>query len=380
MASVHIDHVSKSYQRGVAPANDDISLAVTDGEILVLFGPSGCGKTTLLRLIAGLERVSSGRITLGERVVDGGPFVEPGDRDVAMVFQSAALYPHMSVFDNMAFGLKMRRVPVPDIGRRINDVAARFELEELLQRRPQALSDGQRQRVALARALVREPQLFLLDEPLSMLDARRRAAFRAELKQLQRRLGVTMITVTHDQNEAMALGDRIAVLEQGRLQQLGTPLEIYNRPANRSVAAALGAPPMNFLGGRLVQGLVIKLNRQQSFLLPDRFQAAASDGLDVELGIRPEHLIVKKANHGVLKATVELVEQLGEHADVHVRLNGGEDTPLIIARAERDAPAPDIGELVGLVSRMDAVHVFERATGAALAASERSRDDSTNPS
>src|SRR5881398_2846321 len=241
MATVTYDHVTKKF--GEVTAVDDLNIAVRDGEFLVLVGPSGCGKTTALRMLAGLEEQTSGNIMIGERVVND---VAPKDRDIAMVFQNYALYPHMSVYDNMAFGLKMRKFPKPEIQKRVQDAAEILGIQELLKRKPRQLSGGQRQRVAVGRAIVRHPQVFLFDEPLSNLDAKLRVQMRVELKKLHDRLGTTAIYVTHDQVEAMTLGDRVVVMKDGLVQQVGEPLELYNEPANLFVAGFLGSPAMNF--------------------------------------------------------------------------------------------------------------------------------------
>src|SRR5256885_14066654 len=244
MAGVTLDHISKKY--GEVTAVNDLNIQIRDQEFLVLVGPSGCGKSTALRMIAGLEEITGGDLYIGDRRVND---VEPKDGDIAMVSQSYALYPHMSVYDNMAFGLKLRKRPKPEIERRVKEAANLLGLENLLQRKPKQLSGGQRQRVALGRAIVREPKVFLMDEPLSNLDAKLRVQMRAELKKLHRRLGITTIYVTHDQVEAMTLGDRIAVMNAGKLQQLGVPQEVYDHPTNVFVAGFIGSPPMNLLRG-----------------------------------------------------------------------------------------------------------------------------------
>src|SRR3982751_3312946 len=252
MAGVTLDHISKKY--GEVTAVNDLNIQIRDQEFLVLVGPSGCGKSTALRMIAGLEEITGGDLYIGDRRVND---VAPKDRDIAMVFQSYALYPHMSVYDNMAFGLKLRKRPKQEIDRRVKEAAELLGLQNLLQRKPKQLSGGQRQRVALARAIVREPQVFLMDEPLSNLDAKRRVHTRTELKTLQRELGTTMIFVTHDQAEAMSLANRIAVLSAGELQQIGTPDDVYNRPANVFVADFIGSPPMNLMAGTRKDGSVV---------------------------------------------------------------------------------------------------------------------------
>ena len=363
MAGVSIEHVTKVYKAGTPPASDDISVEIRDGEFFILLGPSGCGKSTLLRMIAGLERTSSGTIRIGDRVVDGGgTYLEPKNRDIAMVFQSYALYPHMTVAENMGFGLRMRGVDKATIKAKTEEAARKLDLDTLLERLPKELSGGQRQRVALGRALVREPSVFLLDEPLSNLDAKLRGTMRVTLKQLQVSLATTMIYVTHDQVEAMTLGDRVAVFNAGRLQQVGPPLEIYHRPVNRFVAGFLGAPPMNFFRAEGLTGGLVELDGAQRYTLPERLRSIAPEGFDGELGVRPEDLIVEPANRGQIQAGVEVVEPLGDHTDVHVRLVGVKDGPMIVARApEGSIPARE--EIIALVPRPDHVHLFARDSG-----------------
>ncbi len=342
MAEVTLEHVTKTFgsKRGEVRAVDDLNLAVANQEFAVLVGPSGCGKTTTLRLIAGLEELTTGTIRIGERVVND---VAPRDRNIAMVFQNYALYPHMTVFKNMAFGLKMRRVPKNDIKRKVGEVACTLHLEHLLDRKPAALSGGERQRVALGRAIVRTPQVFLFDEPLSNLDARLRVQMRTEIKSLHRDLGTTIIYVTHDQEEAMTLGDRIVILKDGVIQQCGAPLEVYNRPANRFVAGFIGTPPMNLLEGRLegegesvcFAGSVGRLEVSPEAATGLR----AHRGQVVVLGIRPEHLRLSGTDAGLAVAglgdlprgytpiaemSVRIVEPLGDSINVHLVAPGGE--------------------------------------------------------
>src|SRR5579862_739793 len=295
MAEIVFEHVTKQFDE--SKAVDDLSIDVADGEFLVLVGPSGCGKTTALRMLAGLEDISSGRILIGDRVVN---HVAPGARNVAMVFQSYALYPHMSVYDNLAFGLRNYKVPKEEITRRVNAAAATLELDGLLKRKPKQLSGGQRQRVALGRAIVREPEGFLMDEPLSNLDAALRVQTRAEILRLQKRLGTTTIYVTHDQVEAMTMGDRIAVMRSGVLQQIGTPEQIYMRPANTFVATFIGSPAMN--------------------LIPAPVLGLGADSLLA--GFRPEHVRLEAAVNGSVgfDAEIEVVEFLGDEQLAHLRL------------------------------------------------------------
>ncbi|HET7043792.1 MAG TPA: sn-glycerol-3-phosphate ABC transporter ATP-binding protein UgpC [Gaiellaceae bacterium] len=296
MAPIRFEHVTKSFDE--TKAVDDLSIEVADGEFLVLVGPSGCGKTTALRMLAGLEQITSGRILIGDRVVNN---VAPGSRDVAMVFQSYALYPHMTVFDNLAFSLRNRKLPKAEIERRVDSAAEVLELGTMLKRKPKQLSGGQRQRVALGRAIVREPAAFLMDEPLSNLDAALRVQTRAEIMKLQKRLRTTTIYVTHDQIEAMTMGDRIAVMSGGVLQQLGTPEELYTRPANTFVATFIGSPAMN--------------------LLPSALVGIGGDGQLA--GFRPEHVRLGNGSGGAASydAVVEVVEYLGDEQLAHLRVH-----------------------------------------------------------
>ncbi len=295
MAPITFEHVTKRFDETTAV--DDLSINVSDGEFLVLVGPSGCGKTTALRMLAGLEDITSGRILIGDRVVN---HVAPGARDVAMVFQSYALYPHMTVYDNLAFSLRNHKVPKAEVDRRVRQTADVLELGDFLKRKPRQLSGGQRQRVALGRAIVREPKGFLMDEPLSNLDAALRVQTRAEILRLQNRLGTTTIYVTHDQVEAMTMGDRIAVMSKGELQQLGTPEELYERPANTFVARFLGSPSMNMLPSSVL----------------------GVGGTGQLAGFRPEHVRLGngRAGSGSLDAAVEVVEYLGDEQLAHLRL------------------------------------------------------------
>jgi multiple sugar transport system ATP-binding protein len=301
MASIVFDHITKKFDE--TKAVDDLNIEVADGEFLVLVGPSGCGKTTALRMLAGLEEISSGRILIGSRVVNN---VAPGARNVAMVFQSYALYPHMTVYANLAFGLRNYKVPKEEIDRRVQSAAKALELDSMLKRKPKQLSGGQRQRVALGRAIVREPDAFLMDEPLSNLDAALRLQTRAEILKLQRRLGTTTIYVTHDQVEAMTMGDRIAVMRLGVLQQIGTPEDLYTNPANTFVATFIGSPAMN--------------------LLPASTLGIKADGKLA--GFRPEHIVLGNDSSAAIHydATVEVVEYLGDEQLAHLRLG---DTDII---------------------------------------------------
>lgn len=335
LARVELQNVTKRF--GKVTAVSELSLDVRDREFLVLLGPSGCGKTTLLRLIAGLESPSSGEVLIGDRVVTS---ISPKDRDVAMVFQNYALYPHMSVFDNMAFGLKLRKVARPEIARRVQDAAEMLDIAPLLQRKPKELSGGERQRVALARAIVREPQVFLMDEPLSNLDAQLRVRTRSELVKLQRRLQATVIYVTHDQTEAMTMADRVAVMQGGVLQQVADPQSLYDSPANRFVAGFIGSPGMNFFPGRIIADG----NRSNVVTAAFRFSigptdGAQRDGRSVLLGVRPEDLfptVASAAESSAVRftATVESIEPLGNEKLLHLVAGASE----LVARVEPRFP------------------------------------------
>jgi multiple sugar transport system ATP-binding protein len=326
MAEVTFENVSKIYPDGTR-AVSSIDLAIQDGEFMVLVGPSGCGKTTALRMVAGLEEISEGELKIGERVVNN---VAPRNRDIAMVFQSYALYPHLTVYDNIAFGLKLRKMAKDEIDRRVKDAARVLDLEPFLDRKPRALSGGQRQRVAMGRAIVRQPQAFLMDEPLSNLDAKLRVQMRAEISQLQSRLGTTTIYVTHDQVEAMTMGDRVAVMRKGELQQVATPQELYDHPVNLFVGGFIGSPAMNLLEGTLERengGMAVSVGDQRLALteraLSERPDLKSFDGKTVIVGIRPEHLEDAALASDVpgenrLKGQVALTEALGAELIVYV--------------------------------------------------------------
>jgi len=302
MAELKLSGIVKNF--GAVRVLHGIDLAVRDGEMIVIVGASGCGKSTLLRIVAGLERSTGGKVLIDDRDVTA---LEPAARDIAMVFQNYALYPHMRVFDNMAYGLRIRGLDREDIKRRVQEAADLLGLSELLDRRPRELSGGQRQRVAMGRAIVREPKLFLFDEPLSNLDAKLRVAMRAEIKRLQRRLGVTSLFVTHDQVEAMTLGDRLVVMHEGRAAQIASPMEIFDRPADTYVAGFIGSPAMNFLPAKITEdGKAARLSDGNIIALPPG-QYAAHPGQKVTLGIRPEHIILP----GPLRLITDLIEPLG---------------------------------------------------------------------
>ncbi|OGV69881.1 MAG: glycerol-3-phosphate ABC transporter ATP-binding protein [Lentisphaerae bacterium RIFOXYA12_FULL_48_11] len=324
MAKVELRNVHKFYDGGVKAVND-FSLDVADGEFVVLVGPSGCGKSTTLRMIAGLEEISSGAISIGDRVVNDVP---PKDRDIAMVFQNYALYPHMTVYENMEFGLKLRKFPGAEIEQRIKEAARILGLTDLLDRKPKALSGGQRQRVAVGRAIVRKPAVFLFDEPLSNLDAKLRVQMRVEISRLHRQLGATMIYVTHDQIEAMTMGQRIVVMKDGVIQQVADPLGLYDNPANRFVAGFIGTPPMNFLEGviRKQNGILeFGINGGELLPVPDRAKGLLQEWMNksVTLGLRPEDIgsLVAEQKPGVprIRAEVDVIEPMGFESYVYMR-------------------------------------------------------------
>ncbi len=356
MASVTFDHVTKAYADD-AVAVDDLNLLIKDGEFLVLVGPSGCGKTTALRCLAGLEEITSGQIKIDERVVNRVP---SKDRNIAMVFQSYALYPHMTVYDNLAFGLKLLKTPKAEIRRRVEEAAKILNLELLLDRKPRALSGGQRQRVALGRAIVREPAAFLMDEPLSNLDAKLRVQTRAEILRLQGRLGTTTIYVTHDQVEAMTMGDRIAVMSLGVLQQIGTPPELYENPVNRFVAAFIGSPAMNFATAKAHEdGLQLGGTKLE---LSGRAAKAAQEnrGRDLVIGFRPEDLRIDgHPGSGAVKfpAKIDVVEYLGHEELIHAESEGHEIVALVPADQKVQS-----GDEVTFAIPSEKLHVFDPET------------------
>ena len=351
MASVTLRRLTKTFDTDGKPALHDLTLQVGDGEFLVLLGPSGCGKTTALRCIAGLEAPSAGEILIGEREVT---HLAPGDRDVAMVFQNHALYPHLTVRANVAFGLEVRGVPKPEIARRVRETAERLGIAELLERLPAQLSGGQRQRVALGRAVVRDPQVFLFDEPLSNLDAKLRSELRAELRQLHRALGATMIYVTHDQAEAMTMGQRIAVLHEGRLRQLGTPAEMYGRPADTFVARFIGSPGMNVLHGQGrgmgEGGGVVDCGGLSVPVALEHYEG------EILLGVRPEHVSLCAVEQGVGDAAVRVVEPLG--AETLVQLDVGGQT--LVAKLPGMVEL-HVGDSVGVNLDRRRLHLFDGA-------------------
>lgn len=365
VASVHLEHVRKVYEGGVV-AVDDINLEVKDKEFVVLVGPSGCGKSTTLRMIAGLEDVSSGNIYIdGQRVND----VPPKDRDIAMVFQNYALYPHMTVYENMAFGLKLRKFSKPEIDQRVHVAADILGIEHLLDRKPKALSGGQRQRVAVGRAIVRKPKAFLFDEPLSNLDAKLRVQMRTEISKLQQQLGATIIYVTHDQTEAMTMGDKIVLMRDGYVQQIDSPMEIYNRPENKFVAGFIGSPAMNFIDGRIEKGKGLVFKETSSGLqLPiakkDEKKLKPYVAKELTLGLRPEHIHYPSQSLGAegkakAKVIIEVVEPMGN--EIYLYFSTGVNGSQFVARL---APTqlPPVGKLIELVFQIEKAHFFDKQT------------------
>ncbi len=359
MAQVTLEKVSKMFDQVTAVR--DVNLTISDKEFVVLVGPSGCGKSTTLRMVAGLEEITAGTIKIGERVVNDVP---PKDRDIAMVFQNYALYPHMSVYDNMAFGLKLRKFPKQEIQQRVQEAAEILGIQELLQRKPRALSGGQRQRVAVGRAIVRKPQVFLFDEPLSNLDAKLRVAMRAELKKLHDRLQATVIYVTHDQVEAMTMGDRIVIMKDGIIQQVGAPLEVYASPQNQFVAGFIGSPAMNFIPCTVAGKDGQLCFSHPGFTLP--VPAAKSKALSsykdkqVTMGIRPEDLheaTPQDPAGSVFDAMVEVVEPIGHEIYLDVKIGPAE----IIARVSPDTPVK-VGQKIKLAATTEKLHAFDQQT------------------
>ena len=356
MATVELKNVSKVYEGDVHAVND-ANITIQDKEFVVLVGPSGCGKSTTLRMIAGLEEITSGELYIDGKLMND---VAPKDRDIAMVFQNYALYPHMTVYDNMAFGLKIRKYPKAEIDARVHEAAQILDIEELLDRKPKALSGGQRQRVAVGRAIVRKPKVFLFDEPLSNLDAKLRVQMRTEISALHTRLQATMIYVTHDQVEAMTMGDRIVVLKDGYIQQIGTPLGLYNHPVNRFVAGFIGSPPMNFFK------VTVKKEGSKTYIDEGGFKVGltgkneeklrAYEGKDVIFGVRPEDLIytekAEKVNN--IPAKVEVVEPLGSEIHLYVSTENNQFTVRVAPRYEFK-----VGDTVNFHPDMEKIHFFD---------------------
>jgi multiple sugar transport system ATP-binding protein len=370
MATVTFDHATRIYPGTERPAVDQLNLHVEDGEFLVLVGPSGCGKSTSLRMLAGLEDVNGGSILIGDRDVTD---VQPKDRDIAMVFQNYALYPHMSVADNMGFALKIAGKPKAEIRERVEEAAKILDLTEYLDRKPKALSGGQRQRVAMGRAIVRQPQVFLMDEPLSNLDAKLRVQTRTQIASLQRRLGVTTVYVTHDQTEALTMGDRIAVLKGGLLQQVGTPREMYDTPANVFVAGFIGSPAMNIATFKVDNGVAhvgaAKVPLERSIVE----QLTDADGGKITIGFRPEALdVVPEGTENSMPVAVNLVEELGSDAFVYGTLvgpaaeeaevrSGAGDNQVIVRIDPRNVPMK--GDTIRVTIKPGQSHIFSAATG-----------------
>ncbi|MBD2847477.1 sn-glycerol-3-phosphate ABC transporter ATP-binding protein UgpC [Paenibacillus sp. IB182496] len=366
MAGVRLEHIFKKYPGAENPSVTDVNLDIKDKEFLVLVGPSGCGKSTTLRMIAGLEEITEGKLFIGERLVND---VAPKDRDIAMVFQSYALYPHMNVYQNMAFGLKLRKFKKADIDKRVREAAKILDIEHLLDRKPKALSGGQRQRVALGRAIVREPQVFLMDEPLSNLDAKLRGQMRAEISKLTKRLETTTIYVTHDQIEAMTMGDRIVVMKDGFIQQTDSPEQLYNHPVNMFVAGFIGAPSMNFIRGTLSdEGGQVKFKASgvDVLLTESRAQIVREKGYigkEVVIGIRPEDfhdepVFIEASPGSVINANVDVAENLGHEKYLYL---SGLGSDMVIARVDGRSTVKE-AQNVKLAIDMNKIHMFDAET------------------
>ncbi len=346
MAKIKLDNLLKSY--GDVEILHGVNGEINDGEFVVIVGPSGCGKSTLLRMIAGLETVTAGEVFIGDKMVNT---LEPADRDIAMVFQNYALYPHMTVYDNMAYGLKIRGIPKDQIKRRVEEAADILEIREYLARKPRALSGGQRQRVAMGRAIVREPSVFLFDEPLSNLDAKLRVQMRLEIRKLQKRLGVTSIFVTHDQVEAMTLGDRLMVLNDGHVEQFGTPIELYEHPASIFVAGFIGSPAMNFLSVKAQSDNTLLLENGTTIM-------GGSGGGDMTMGVRPEHLVADDT--GPIGVKVMMQEQLGANTLIHGILEGA-GSEMVVSLPGTQTVAE--GAVVRFSAPLEALHFFDINNG-----------------
>ena len=354
MSTLSLSGITKSF--GSTTVLHGIDLTVADGEMIVIVGASGCGKSTLLRIVAGLESPTTGHVAIGGREVTQ---LEPADRDIAMVFQNYALYPHMTVAQNMAYGLRIRGTPKPEIARRVAETAALLGIQPLLERKPRQLSGGQRQRVAMGRAIIREPRLFLFDEPLSNLDAKLRVQMRGEIRRLQQRLGVTSLYVTHDQVEAMTLGDRLVVMHQGRAAQVASPMEVWSRPADTYVAGFIGSPAMNLLAGELAEdGWAVQLKAGPLLHFTDG-PRPGGNGRALTIGLRPEHVL--REGGAPVTVALELVEPLGSETVLHGRLASGE-----VLTARLPGLGPAAGDQVQLHLPAEALHVFDAATGRRL--------------
>lgn len=364
MADLSLRNVKKVYDNTVV-AVQSFDLEIADKEFIVLVGPSGCGKSTTLRMVAGLEEITEGEIYIGGRKVNSMP---PKDRDIAMVFQNYALYPHMTVYDNIAYGLKLRKFPKRVIDEKVREAAEILDITELLKRKPKALSGGQRQRVAIGRAIVREPQVFLMDEPLSNLDAKLRNQMRSEIIKLRQKVNTTFIYVTHDQTEAMTLGDRIVIMKEGFVQQVGTPQEVFHHPANLFVAGFIGTPQMNIFDAQLVRegdrffvelaGIRVEMSREKSARLRD----AGVMSRPVKLGVRPEHLVLTDSNEAV-SASVDVSEMMGSAVHIHVSACGQDVVIVVPLSEEEESSAFPMGQPVRFTFRGSAAHVFDMETG-----------------
>ena len=365
MANLSLQHIYKIYP-GDVTAVKDFNLEIEDKEFIVFVGPSGCGKSTTLRMIAGLEDISKGELYIGDKLVND---VEPKERDIAMVFQNYALYPHMTVFDNMAFALKLRKVPKAEIEQKVTEAAKILDIEHLLKRKPKALSGGQRQRVALGRAIVRHPKVFLMDEPLSNLDAKLRNQMRAELIKLRQRIDTTFIYVTHDQTEAMTLGDRIVIMKDGIVQQVGTPQEVFDHPANIFVAGFIGMPQMNMFDAKLVEQsgkYSVELGGVSIILSEEKQAALAKNNVksqEITLGIRPEHIALAQPGKDAITGKVDVSEMMGSAIHLHVNACG-RDTIIIVQTMDLTGGEDlSIGSEISFAFGGNAVHVFNKETG-----------------
>ncbi len=371
MATLSLQNIVKTYPGATEPTVHGFNLDIADQEFIVLVGPSGCGKSTTLRMVAGLEEITGGELYIGDKLMNN---VEPKDRDIAMVFQSYALYPHMTVYENMAFSLKLKKMPKEEIDRRVRWAAEILDITSYLERKPKALSGGQRQRVAIGRAIVREPKVFLMDEPLSNLDAKLRNQMRAEIIKLRQRINTTFIYVTHDQTEAMTLGDRIVIMQDGWIKQIGTPQEVFEHPANIFVAGFIGMPQMNFFDGQLVRegkGYHLEVNGAK-IPLSDRVQAALAEkdyaSRPVIAGCRPEHILMTQAGPSTMEATVDVSEMMG--SEIHLHLTCHEKDIVVridtteLAYEQRGGLA--YGTVINLTFPGDLVHLFDPETEANL--------------
>ena len=363
MATLKLKDIKKIYDGGVEAVHA-FNLDIQDKEFIVLVGPSGCGKSTTLRMVAGLEEISAGELYIGDKLVND---VEPKDRDIAMVFQSYALYPHMTVYDNLAFSLKLKKMPKDEIDKRVRAAAEILDITQYLKRKPKALSGGQRQRVAIGRAIVREPKVFLMDEPLSNLDAKLRNQMRAEIIKLRQRIDTTFIYVTHDQTEAMTLGDRIVIMKDGWIMQVGTPQEVFDHPANIFVAGFIGMPQMNFFDGELVKdgsAYCLKIN-EATIPLSERIQKALAannvESCKVKAGCRPEHVLLKEAGPETMKATVDVSEMMGSEIHLHVNCSGN-DVVVRVPSTQLDAANRGglaYGTEINITLPEDLIHLFD---------------------